>query len=322
MQNNSNKIGTRVIELADTTRSEKLGKGTGARIVTARLYYPATVKGEKRVELPGKAVGEMYDGAEMLSEKLPLIIYNHGYNTYVEANNSLCCQLAAEGFFVVSVGHAYEARELTLLDGTQIFADRSIGKRMTQPRVRGTLASLRVQKKKGSAEEMYDCFYEFQTKYCQFMQERLEEWAKDVQAVVALLKQDYADHIAFEQGIGLMGHSFGGNLAYYMCMHYEEYVCGANMDGSIFGQYAGMRMKRPFLQICNPINVPMVSKVLLDTDAPVEYEIMEGVGHLGFTDMACFSRSKLMGSRPYEETAQKLFQLHLKFFCKYLKKSA
>ena len=127
-------VGTKVIDTVDTAREEKLGPKTGNRIVVARLYYPATVKDEQRVEIPKKTVGEMYANAKMLPEKFPLIVYNHGYGGYVESNNNLCCQLAAQGFFVVSVGHAYEAGKLTLSDGTHILADKSIKKRMIQPR--------------------------------------------------------------------------------------------------------------------------------------------------------------------------------------------
>lgn len=321
MQNTPYKVGTKIIDTIDMSREEKLGPKTGNRIVTARLYYPAVVKNENRVELPKKAVGEMYAEAEMISsEKFPLIVYNHGYGSYVEANNSLCCQLAAQGFFVASVGHAYEAKELTLANGTHILLDKSIKKLQIQPRFLGMLAALRMQSKKGSAEELYAGFYEFQKKYCGFMQERLVEWAYDVQAVVELLKREYAAGIDFKPGIGLTGHSFGGNLAYYMCMNFEEYVCGANMDGGIFGSYDGMRMKRPFLQICNPGNVPVVSKVLLDTDAPVEYEVFEGAKHLGFTDMAYYTKSKLMmGTIPFGEMNSRLTELHVRFFNHYLK---
>jgi len=262
----------------------------------------------------------MYADAKMLPDKFPLIVYNHGYGSYVEANNNLCCHLAAQGFFVAAVGHAYEAEKLVLSDGTQIPADKSIRKKMIQPYFKGMLASLKLQGKKGNPKELYEEFDAFQNKYFVFLQGRLAEWASDVQTMVNCLKREYAEYIDFTPGIGLTGHSFGGNLAYYMCMNFDEYVCGANMDGGIFGDYEGMRMKRPFLQICNPGNVSVVSKVLLDTDAPVEYEVMEGVTHLGFTDMAYYRKSKaVMGKMPFEERNRRVLELHLNFFMKYLK---
>lgn len=320
MTNKSYIVGTKVIDTIDTTREEKLGPKTGKRVVMARLYYPAVQKNGKKVEIPKKTVGEMYTDAEMIQEKFPLIVYNHGYGSGVESNNNLCCQLAAQGFFVAAVGHAYEAEKLTLSDGTVILTDKSIQKKMMQPRLKALLDSRKLQRKKGSPEELYEAFDAFQQKYCGFMKERLSEWAKDVQAVVGVLKQNFAENIDFAPGIGLTGHSFGGNLAYYMCMNYEEYVCGVNIDGGIFGDYKGMRMKRPFLQICNPRNESVVSKALLDTDAPVEYEVFEEVTHIGFTDLAYHIRLKFaMGRMPYEKMSSRLTELHLKFFEKYLK---
>lgn len=313
-------VGTKIIDVIDKSRDEKLGPKTGNRVVVARLYYPAVVANDSKVEIPGKAVGEMYANAEMIRNvRFPLIIYNHGYGAYMESNNSLCCQLAENGYIVASVGHAYEAEKLILSDGTQILLDKSIRKRMLQPRFRGILASLRIQGLKGSAEELYAEFNAFQQKCFSFINERLIEWNYDVLAIVELLKKNFADIIDFERGIGMTGHSLGGALAYYMCMHHDEYVCGANIDGGVFGNYDGMRMKRPFLQICNPGNIPVVSKVFLDTDAPVEYEVFEGAKHLGFTDMAYYKKSKqLMGTLPYKQMNDRLVELHLKFFERYL----
>ena len=42
------KVGTIVIETTEEERKELLGPATGNRVVTARLYYPATVKNEKQ----------------------------------------------------------------------------------------------------------------------------------------------------------------------------------------------------------------------------------------------------------------------------------
>lgn len=315
------KVGTIIIDTVDAGRKEMLGPATGDRVITARLYYPAVEKNEQMVVIPKKTVGEMYANAEPIQQKFPLIIYNHGYGSYVEANNNLCCLLASNGYVVAAVGHAYEAEKLVLSDGTELPVDKSIRKKQIQPQIKGSLAAIRMQTKKGSPEEMYARFDAFQKQYCTFLNERLLEWAKDVQCIVALLKRKYADYINFVPGIGMTGHSFGGNLAYYMCMNFEEYVCGANIDGGIFGHYEGQRMKHPFLQICNPGNEAVVSRVLLDTDAPVEYEVFHGATHLGFTDMAYYCKSKfMMGRIPYEEMSNRLFQLHLNFFEKYLTK--
>lgn len=312
-------VGTCIITGIDEKRDEQLGKKTGKRVVSARLYYPAKFNGEEEA-LIKNAAGTMYQSPEFIDEKRPLIIYNHGYGTYMESNNKLCCQLVENGYFVVSVGHAYESMSMELADGSAIELDNAVKSKQIEPAVRGTFAALRMKKTSGTAKEMYDVFYGFQKKYCSFLNERLKEWAEDVNFIVDILKKDYVRYIDFNKGIGAMGHSFGGNLAYYLCINYEQYSCGANMDGSIFGEYSGQIMKKPFLQIFNKNNAQVVSKVLLDTVAPVEYEPFEGIGHIGFTDMKYFNKSKIMvGKMAAEEIDARMLELHLKFLDKYLK---
>lgn len=110
-------IGTKIILGVYASREEKLGPKTGNRVVAARLYYSAKDDNELPVNVKN-AAGEMYQNPEFMNNgKHSLIVYNHGYGSYMEANNKLCCELAANGYIVVSVGHAYEASSLLLEDG-------------------------------------------------------------------------------------------------------------------------------------------------------------------------------------------------------------
>lgn len=310
------KVGTKRFDITDESREEKLGPKMGKRMVAVRLHYPAVVVDEEKEEIPKKTVGEMYRDAQMITgEKFPLIVYSHGYGAYMESNNHLCCELAARGYVVAVVGHLYESDKLTLCDGTVVEVDKEASGKVVFPRFKGTMASLNLLNTKGAAEERYERFNEFQMKYSTFLHERLPEWAADVEVVIEKLKKDYVDNIDFDK-IGLAGHSFGGNLAYYMCMHApEKYTCGANIDGGLFGVYEGMRMQRPFLQICNRGNEGVVSRALLDTDAPVRYEVFDKVTHLGFTDMAYYMKMKAVkGALPWKEMDERLVRIHVEFF--------
>lgn len=318
--NSESIVGTTILTGIDESRDEKLGDKKGKRVVSARFYYPADYKGEPEVVIKN-ASGRMYRNPDISDGKRPLVIYNHGYGSVMEANNKLCCELAENGYFVVSVGHAYESAYMELADGSVIELDKSVKGKQIDPAVRGTMAALRMKKTNGTPKEMYEVFYTFQKKYCTFLNDRLKEWAEDVRFIVGMLKKDYCDYIDFGKGIGAMGHSFGGNLAYYLCMNDEEYTCGANMDGAIFGEYSGQTMEKPFLQILGRSNAAVVSKVLLDTNAPVEYEMLDGITHMGFTDMKYFSHSRMMmGKMSADEAGNKMKELHLGFFDKYLKR--
>lgn len=314
-------VGTTRFDVIDESREEKLGPKTGKRMMTVRLYYPAVVTTEEKVEIPKKTMGDMYKDAPIVTgEKFPLIVYSHGYGAYLESNNHLCCKLAENGYVVAAIGHLYESDKQTLADGTEIPTDKEAMGKVVQPRFRGTLASFGLLNTDGTAEERYERFNAFQQTYSTFLHARLAEWAADTEEVVEYLKKEYAAHINFDK-VGLTGHSFGGNAAYYMCQHFpEKYTCGANIDGGIFGNFEGMRMQRPFLQICNRGNEGVVSRALIETDAPVRYEVFDKVTHIGFTDMARYMRARVVkGALPWEEMDERLVKVHVEFFEEWLK---
>ena len=67
--------------------------------------------------------------------------------------------------------------------------------------MRGVFAALKITKAKGTNEELALKFDEFQNKYCSFLQSRLDEWVKDVDASVDYAKKNLSDLIDFEKGI-------------------------------------------------------------------------------------------------------------------------
>lgn len=129
-------VGTTCFSVVDEKREERLGTEEGKRKVAVRMYYPVDkekTQGLKKAKIFSKAKikvleknfltkrmiekipneAEYYDNIEISNrEKFPLIMYNHGYGSYMECNTYLCCELASQGYIVASVGHSYEAIEL------------------------------------------------------------------------------------------------------------------------------------------------------------------------------------------------------------------
>jgi len=50
-------------------------------------------------------------------ERYPVVFFNHGYSSHMMQNVVLCCDLASQGYIVVSVGHPYEASAIRYPDG-------------------------------------------------------------------------------------------------------------------------------------------------------------------------------------------------------------
>ena len=207
-------VGTFTYTVRDV-RKEVMQQG-GMRSVAARVYYPVLKESVK--DLPEANRSECYVGAERIAGKrFPLILFNHGYNSYREGNSFLCIDLALHGYVVICVNHSHEALCTEFDDGTVLFFDQTLAKRMYEPKLGGLIAMLKLTKEKGSDEELARKFDEAQRKYCRFLMDRLPEWVKDNEAALAYAKKNLSDLIDFEKGVGVSGHSMGGNAAYALC---------------------------------------------------------------------------------------------------------
>ncbi len=337
-------VGTECFTVTDTTREEVLGPKCGPRRMEVRLFYPvckeATVgkermkMSEERVQaikkaclvkkLPEEIVSpECFRSVPQAEGKFPLVLYSHGYGSGItEANGLLCCELASNGYVVASIGHAYEAAICEFDDGTVALFDKDI--KIQNNGLKAFFANMKLMRMDADRSEVYSFFDDLQKKYMGFLLGRLPEWGKDSLCVIDALKKSYGDRIDFAKGIGATGHSFGGAVAYWLCQYSEEITCGANIDGAVFGDYTGMVMTKPFLQIGSKMSRNFVIKPFLDTEAPVRFELFEGMTHGGLTDLKFMyepnsAKAKMVvGKMDGCEMYRRLADLHLEFFGEYL----
>ena len=227
-------VGTCTLSLTDESRTDDLGKG-GARRIAVRLYYPVkreSIAGAEKAralsETKAKAVAKSclarrlpedviypeHYYVPMMDEIFTLILFNHGFNSYVEANTFLCCDIASHGYIIASVGHANEAIENDYDNGEYDLFDKSIGKRLYDKNVISVLIEQSKVKKYKTARGMLDAFNKFQDSCCSFFKlRRLTEWVKDSVYAVNAVKERFSEHIDLSYGIGTGGHSFGGCTA-------------------------------------------------------------------------------------------------------------
>lgn len=339
-------VGTSCFSFTDETRDEVLGNASGKRKIAVRMYYPVdadAVNGHKKAKIfserKAEALGKAYHVNKFLQkvkneadyyenipisdkEKFPLILYNHGYNAYIESNTFLCCELASHGYIVASIGHANEAIATEYVDGSIDYYDKSLNKRIITPYFKALRVQMKLLKKKLSEKDAWKEFDEFQHTYSSFMIGRIEEWAKDSKAALKEIKERYAEAIDMSCGIGATGHSFGGATAYYLCQYEKDITCGINIDGALYGEYAGMNMQKPFMQICCAENYNAETKPLLDTEAPIYVAKFQDMKHIGFTDAKFFVPIKsLVGTMEPQVMQSNLNQLHVEFFDRYLRQN-
>lgn len=337
-------VGTECFTVTDAERKELLGNKDECRRISVRVYYPAEKSAVTRAEraplfTEKKKAAIMkafhirkFDEALLTAEyyenvphapgiKFPVILFSHGYNSYVEANTFLCIELASHGYIVASVGHAYEAVENDYEDGSFDLYDKNINKIMYTSMIKALFAQSKLLKKKLSPEEAYSGFRAFQDKYVPYIKGRLPEWRRDSICALNALKERYGQWADFSVGVGASGHSLGGASAYDLCQNNNEVVCGINIDGGVFGEYDGMTMTKPFFQICCKENYNVETKPILDTTAPVHYAVFTGMKHMGFTDAKFYITSKMLsGKMPALTMYRHLSDIHIRFFNKYLKK--
>ena len=338
------KVGTTVFSIWDRSRKEKLGPeaGTRDRRILVRLYYPvlpeavegcpeAVLLSQNKLKaifrtfnLPGKVDGdateEFYqDVPAVPGRKFPLIVYSHGLGAYAEANNYLCMELCSHGYVVASVGHPYEGMITEFDDGTTLKMAKGIA--VYEPYWGGVFKLMKLLRNhKGTWQEQYDRFNEFQSKYCRFLSELVKERRKDVTAVTDELMIRFPDRIDFNAGIGITGHSLGGVTAYDVCHHDDRFTCGINIDGLLAGNYEGLVMKKPFCQISCEENTLLETRSMLNTEAPAYWEVFKNMKHHGFCDMKFYVPVKAVtGKMDPMMLHEYQSRIHLGFFDMYLK---
>ena len=320
----------------------------GVRNVPARVYYPAEKKScaglpkarymsqamvtairntfflplsYQKMEKDGRNRSECYPGAPFISGKrFPLVFFNHGYISFREGNSFLCTDLASRGYVVISVGHPYEAMLTEYDDGTASAAAPKITSRMYSPRGKGLSALNKLTKAEGTNEQLAAQFDAMQREYCPFMMGRIPEWEKDTLAALRYAKENLADIIDFECGIGVTGHSFGGATAFALCEDRDEFTCGINIDGGLWGDHEGKIMRKPFLQLNCEKDKNACARGFIRHTAPAFHAVVKNMKHMGFSDMKHMINMKSqMGSLDPDTAHETVCNIHAEFFDAFLK---
>ena len=336
---------------AKEERDEVLSPGMKRRI-SARVYYPVlkeAVNGLEKVQymsrdmfkglkkafnLPlnydketaaGHNISECYKDAPCIDgEKFPLIIFNHGYQSFREGNSYLCIELASQGYVVMTVGHPLEGVCTEYDDAPPTFGDKKLPRLANKPLIPNVIALNKLCKMKGTDKELTKAIDKYQERFGGFLIKRLPEWEKDIYTALNYAKQNYSDLIDFDKGVGLTGHSFGGAVAYYLCMKDSQFKCGGNIDGMLFGVYDDKVMDKPFLMIACDEHEVLAARVCCMRSAPAYKAVFRDMKHVGFSDMKYAIpniMSGMTGKLDADLMHENLCKCHLAFFNAHLKQT-
>ena len=343
-------VGTKTFTIYNTRKDTLDAKGDSMRHIPARIYYPTSkdataglAKGKAlsrseaagikmlfkiplnydKMEAAGENDSESYTDAPFIEgKKFPLIVFNHGYFSYIEGNSLLLIELASHGYVVLSVGHPYEGTGTDYDDGTYTIADKSLANKMYHPFLGGIMAAYKLTKFKGTLEEQAELFEVFQNKYCTFIGGRVDEWITDTNIAVEHAKKEFAQILDLSNGIGIAGHSQGGAVAYKFCLTDPQYTCGINIDGGLFGDTKGLIMNKPFMQLSCHDNENIVTKGYLNHTKPAYKVLFRDMKHIGFADIKYAMKPGMMVGKLDADTAHKYTcKSFLEFFDCYLRKT-
>ena len=248
-------------------------------------------------------------------ERLPLLLFSHGYTGSAAASTSLLEDLASHGFVVLSIAHPYEATAATLSDGRVVSMLDAAGALRAPTRAvfaewkeeDSTLARVTTA---STDEEKLQLLRGYLATTPR-TNDALRRWVDDGRAVMAQIgslprESTIARAIARADTsrFGIAGHSMGGVMAAEWCRIEPRCAAALNLDGSPqYGPLIDSRLDRPMLMVYSSrAGRAGASDVIYRRAASKYYRVdVADTKHLDFTDMALWPALRarhITGDRP------------------------
>jgi dienelactone hydrolase len=193
-------------------------------------------------------------------DRLPVLIFSHGYAAIASSYTALLEDLASHGYAVLSVVHPYEAMAATLADG-RVVTMLDVQKQMRQG-IRDVLSEwgkedetmAAVTKATDEAEQL-----RLMRGYLDTLTvtgAALTRWVDDTALALnrlSSLPSGPASRLAARldlSRVGAFGHSMGGVTSAQFCVEDKRCRAGLNLDGiPQYGPMIDRPMNRPFLMV-------------------------------------------------------------------------
>jgi predicted dienelactone hydrolase len=352
-------VGVRTFEVADARRPGLFAaKPNEPRRLLVRVWYPAGATAgltrrpyftDPEANTTGRGMGELVGFPPFFTylkhvrtnswvdaplspgaKALPVVIYSHGYTSFLDQNTVLMEDLASHGYVVFSVQHTFDASPTVFPNGDVAEVDPEL-REMSKAQAKPTRAQIDAL-----AGATLDARLNGQLAIRQdglAKQDRITRsgvvWADDRrflhdQLQARAVPAEVAQIIAASNidRVGEMGMSFGGATAGTICMTDPRCAAGINLDGGDFPfQAFDAAMPVPFLMFHSDLG-NMARSMGAEPPAPARsfnefsYEPFATAGtrsdiyrislkdshHLGLSDFSLFVRrplrDPLFGSAP------------------------
>jgi predicted dienelactone hydrolase len=314
------KIGTTRWHVTDAARPETFAAPGVPRQIEVLAWYPApaSARGEPApylreglAELPPGLRTALASLASVRthavpdappvdsSEKLPVLVFSHGFGGIPSAYTALLEDLASHGYAVLSVVHPYEATAATLADGQVIPLFDEAGK--PRPAFGQVLAEWEHEDEtmtavtREAAEEGQLRLLRGYLSGLRATNATLERWVADTKLVLdrlsGLPKASVAGRLASRLDLGRLGafgHSMGGVTSGQFCLEDRRCRAGLNLDGiPQYGTMIDQRLSGPFLMVYSARPGRAGASDAIYRRAATRYDRVDvrNTLHLDFSDM-------------------------------------
>lgn len=248
-----------------------------------------------------------YEDAPLASgdSQFPVLIFNHGFSSYMEQNTILMEHLASFGYIVVSVGHPYDGAA-SYPDGRSIPVDlESIKDLSREARQNQKVFSENIRQlaRNDLSFDEIKRYTENFLNVSKTINEKIELWVEDIRFIADVLEKinegsirsQFESRLAFDKGIGVFGQSYGGAASVLACCLDDRLTCAINLDGAMYG---GMNDKYKYRQPTLYMDSDMLpgrSRYFFDINEEDTYHVViKGSKHLDYTDCTYILKSWLM----------------------------
>lgn len=257
----------------------------------------------------------------------PLVVFSHGAFGVIDSNNSTCEELASHGYVVVSIGHTYHAMFLKNVSGKVYIANTDF------------INS--VMEENGTRDPEGEAIVYRNSRVWMDIRCKDENFILDTILDKVALEEDGPFSLINPEKIGLFGHSMGGATSVQVGRERDDIDAVVDLEGTMFGEYVDFQNGTEVFNE-EPYTVPILDVNSGDIDRQARelsgqgyvnfyvgehatdyhYQVVEGAGHLNFTDLPLVSPilAKVLGTGDINarECIESNNQMILDFFNTYL----
>lgn len=232
-------------------------------------------------------------------DNFQIILFNHGYCAHMEQNTVLMEHLASQGFIAVSIGHPHEGI-MDYPDGTSSPMDQSIFDKLMVDIQKNSQRGEEIENLLKRDDQSFDDILQLTKElnvFGGYRTKNVEIWVQDIKFAIDQLEKLHSGNIPSQfkakmnlsNGIGILGHSFGGNAATLACSRDNRIVAAINCDGTMYGGFSSENtFNKPLLFMYNDASWGINKYYyLINRNETMQMQIL-GAKHADFMDKNLF----------------------------------